>query len=153
MLNSSEAYTVSAITRLIDLGIPPFLVSSSIQAIIAQRLVRVICEDCREPAPPDTARLRAAGLRPDQIEGHTFFRGKGCETCRTIGFKGRKAIYEVLVLNNRIREMTFHRATTDELRKQAVRDGMHTLLMDGVRKVMDGVTTIEEVLVVAKATD
>ena len=143
----------SAITRLIDLGIPPFLVSSSIQAILAQRLVRVICEDCREPTPPDVTRLRAAGLRQDQIDGHTFFHGRGCDTCRKIGFKGRKAIYEVLVLNNRIRELAFHRASTDELRQQAIHDGMHTLLQDGVRKVMDGTTTIEEILAVAKATD
>jgi type IV pilus assembly protein PilB len=143
----------SALTRLIDLKVAPFLVASSIQAVMAQRLVRVICEECKEPFDPEIKMLKAGGLTDQQIAGRTFYRGKGCETCRDIGFKGRKGIFEVMVMNSIIREMTFSGSSTDDLRKQAVADGMHTLLMDGLRKVLDGITTIEEVMAEAKSLD
>jgi len=143
----------SALTRLIDLGVAPFLVASSIQAIMAQRLVRVICEECKEPFEPDMKTMAAGGLTEQQITGRTFYRGKGCETCRNVGFKGRKGIYEIMAMNSIIRERVFNRSSTDELRKQAVADGMHTLLMDGMRKVLEGITTVDEVLAEAKASD
>ena len=133
----------SALTRLIDMGIAPFLVASSVQAVQAQRLVRTICPDCKTPDEKlDVARLKAVGLREEQFAGKTTYHGEGCNTCRKIGFKGRKGIYEIMVMNSRIREMCFQKGTTDSLRDQARRDGMHTLLDDGLRKVLDGWTTL-----------
>jgi type IV pilus assembly protein PilB len=132
------------------MGVPPFLVASSIQAVLAQRLVRVICPDCKEPVETEPARLKAIGLRDEQIQGNIFYHGAGCDNCKNRGFRGRRAIYEIMVLNSRIRDMTFNEDTTDNIRNQAVKDGMHTLLMDGARKVVEGVTVPEEVLTVAK---
>lgn len=147
-LHTNDAPT--SITRLIDMGLPPFLVASSIQAILAQRLVRTICIECKKEMEPEIPLLKGAGLTDDQIKGSKFFTGEGCETCRQIGFKGRRAIYEIMVMNSRLRDLAFASATTDAIRDQAVRDGMHTLLMDGVRKVIEGVTTVQEIMTVAK---
>ncbi|MHC4872268.1 MAG: GspE/PulE family protein [Planctomycetota bacterium] len=143
----------SAITRLINMGVAPFLVASSIQAIIAQRLVRLICAECKDEMEPNVTKLKAAGITEDQISANTFYEGKGCDNCKGKGFRGRKGIYEILVMGSRMRELTFASASTDELRTQAVKDGMHTLLMDGARKVLNGTTVIEEVLTVAKSID
>ena len=143
----------SALTRLIDMKVAPFLVASSIQAVMAQRLVRTICEQCKEPFDPDEATIKAAGYTEAQMAGRTFYHGRGCDNCRGIGFRGRKGIYEIMMMNSQIREMTFNGSSTDDLRKQAVNDGMHTLLMDGLRKVLDGLTTIDEVLAEAKMVD
>jgi type II secretory ATPase GspE/PulE/Tfp pilus assembly ATPase PilB-like protein len=140
----------SAVTRMIDMGIPPFLVASSIQAVMAQRLIRSLCPDCKTPDTVDPVQLKAVGLRESQYAGKTLYRGAGCATCRNLGYKGRKGIYEIMVMNNRLREMAFQKATTDALRDQARRDGMHTLLEDGLRKVLDGWTTLDEVLGEAK---
>ncbi len=143
----------SAITRLIDMGVAPFLVASSIQAIIAQRLIRRICPECKQPAPPDLGACKAAGFSDAEIKSTTFYAGAGCENCKNIGFRGRRGIYEIMVMNSRLRDMAFNTDTTDNIRNQAVRDGMHTLLMDGVRKVIEGVTTVPEILTVAKKVD
>jgi type IV pilus assembly protein PilB len=140
----------SALTRLIDMKVAPFLVASSIQAVMAQRLVRTICEQCKEPFDPEPGAIKASGLSEAQMAGRTFYHGKGCDDCRGVGFRGRKGIYEVMLMNSQLREMTFNGGSTDSLRKQAVNDGMHTLLMDGLRKVLDGVTTLEEVMAEAK---
>jgi len=140
----------SAITRLIDMGVAPFLVASSIQAIVAQRLVRNICNDCKVPTKPDVVRLKAVGLRDEQIQGRTFYAGQGCASCRNSGYRGRKGLFEMMVMNSRLREMTFNKDTTDNIRAQALRDGMNTLFMDGLRKVLDSITTLEEVLAEAK---
>ncbi|MFH0910377.1 MAG: ATPase, T2SS/T4P/T4SS family [Planctomycetota bacterium] len=143
----------SSISRLINMGVPPFLVSSSIQAVLAQRLIRVICPECKGPVPPDVPLLKAAGLRDDQIESTTFYRGEGCDFCKGRGFRGRRAIYEIMIMNSRLRQMAFGTAPADLIREQAIKDGMHTLLMDGVRKVVDGITVVEEVLAVARSFD
>jgi type II secretory ATPase GspE/PulE/Tfp pilus assembly ATPase PilB-like protein len=140
----------AAITRLIDMGVAPFLVASSIQAVQAQRLVRTICPDCKQTEEIEPSRLKSVGLREEQFAGKTVYRGAGCNTCRQTGFRGRKGIYEIMIMNNRLRDMAFRKATTDALRDQARRDGMHTLLDDGLRKVLDGWTTLEEVLAEAK---
>jgi len=140
----------SAITRLIDMNIAPFLVASSVQAVQAQRLIRQLCPDCKQPDTVDPMRLRAVGLREEQYAGRTIYRAVGCPSCRQRGFKGRKGIYEIMVMNGRLREMAFNKATTDNLRQQAMRDGMKTLLDDGLRKVLDGWTTLDEVLGEAK---
>jgi type IV pilus assembly protein PilB len=140
----------SAITRLVDMGVAPFLVASSIQAVMGQRLVRQICPDCKIPTKPDLVQLKAVGLRDEQIQGKTFYIGQGCQTCRSTGYKGRKGIFELMVMNSRIRELTFNKQGADAIRQQALRDGMHTLFADGLRKVLDGMTTLEEVLGEAK---
>ena len=140
----------SALTRLVDMGMAPFLVASSVQAVQAQRLVRTICADCKQPEEIDPIKLRSVGMRDEQFAGKSLWRGAGCATCGNRGFKGRKGIYEIMVMNNRLREMCFMKATTDQLRDQARRDGMNTLLDDGLRKVLEGMTTLEEVLGEAK---
>ncbi|MFH1378166.1 MAG: ATPase, T2SS/T4P/T4SS family [Planctomycetota bacterium] len=140
----------SSITRLIDMGVAAFLVASSIQAVQAQRLIRMICPNCKTPVPPDEAKLMALGLRKAQWENRTFYKGAGCDECRGTGFKGRKGIFEIMVMNNRIRELAFNLAPTDHIRKQARQDGMNTLLEDGIRKVLDGWTTVEQILAEAK---
>jgi len=143
----------SSITRMIDMDVAPFLVASSVQAIIAQRLVRRICPECKQQVQPEIPLLKAAGLTDEQIARNKFWGGAGCDNCKNIGFRGRRAIYEILVMNPRLRDMAFQVATTDALREQAIRDGMHTLLMDGLRKVVEGVTTVQEILTVAKKVD
>ena len=140
----------SALTRLVDMDMAPFLVASSVQAVQAQRLVRMLCPECKQPDQLDSARVRAAGINEDRLTGRVLYRSAGCPNCRNTGFKGRKGIYEIMVMNRRIREMCFQKATTDAIREQARRDGMHTLLDDGIRKVLDGWTTLDEVLGEAK---
>ncbi|MDR0867919.1 MAG: Flp pilus assembly complex ATPase component TadA [Planctomycetota bacterium] len=143
----------ASITRLIDMGVPPFLVASSVQAVIAQRLIRRICPDCKHEIPPEVPLLKSAGLKDEAIAMNQYYAGQGCDNCKNIGFKGRRGIYEIMIMSSRIREMTFNLDTTDNIRRQAVQDGMHTLLDDGIRKVFEGVTTIGEVLSVAKKLD
>src|SRR5882724_2096315 len=99
----------SAITRLIDMGVAPFLVASSIQAVQAQRLVRTICPDCKQPEEIEPSRLKSCGLREEQFAGKPVYRGAGCSTCRSTGFRGRKGIYEIMIMNNRLREMAFRK--------------------------------------------
>jgi type IV pilus assembly protein PilB len=140
----------SAITRLIDMGVAAFLVASSIQAIQAQRLVRYICPNCRTPTHPDIVKLRALGMRESQWEGRSFYKGAGCDNCRGTGYKGRKGIFEIMVMTTRLRELAFNIAPTDEIRKQARREGMHMLVEDGIRKVLDGLTTLDEIMQAAK---
>ena len=142
----------SAVTRLIDMGIKPFLVASSIQAIMAQRLIRVICKECKEPDPsPDKFKLKVLGVTPEQLTGVTLQRGAGCARCGGSGYHGRLGIFEMLQMNNELRELAFNRAPTSQLRKAAIASGMRTLREDGVLKVLKGVTTAEEVLRVAQA--
>ena len=141
----------SAITRLIDMGVQPFLVASSIQAIMAQRLVRRICNDCKEPQTDiDPKRLYALGLSDQEIQGHTFYHGKGCRACNQTGYRGRVGIFELMEMNNQLREMAFNREPTQHIRAQARRSGMVSLEDDGVRKLLAGVTTIDEVMEVTQ---
>jgi type IV pilus assembly protein PilB len=136
----------SAITRLIDMGVKPFLIASSVQAIMAQRLVRRICSGCKEPMRYDRKSLTSIGLKPDEVKNVTFYHGAGCTRCRKTGYRGRTAIFELMELDNTLRDMTFRREPLAELRKHAHAAGMVTLREDGVRKVLAGVTTIPEVL-------
>lgn len=136
----------SAITRLQDIGVQPFLVASSVIAIMAQRLVRIICPKCKEPDTPPAAELKAAGLTPAQANTANFSRGRGCNHCHHTGFRGRKGIFEMLRMNAGIREMTFNREPAQAIRRQARLLGMRTLLEDGVAKAVAGITTLEEVL-------
>ncbi len=142
----------SAITRLIDMGVKPFLVASSIQAIMAQRLVRVICENCKVvDENPDPHYLRLLRINPDGLRKNPIYKGSGCTRCQNTGFKGRLAIFEMLELNNQIRELAFARAPASELRKAARNSGMKTLMEDGKRKVFRGITTPDEIARVSQA--
>ena len=139
-----------AITRLIDMGIKPFLVASSIQAIMAQRLVRRICGQCRAPYQPDRKSLAAVRLKPEDIKNVTFYKGQGCTHCKNTGFRGRIAIFELMEMDGTLREMAFRRESHSDLRKQAILSGMASLERDGVRKSLAGVTTLEEVVAITQ---
>jgi len=136
----------SAITRMVDIGVQPFLVASSVIAIMAQRLVRIICTKCKEPDEPSSAEIKAAGLTPEQLKGATFTRGRGCSYCNHTGYRGRKGIFELLRMTASMREMTFKREPTQTIRRQSRLHGMRTLLEDGLEKALKGITTLEEVL-------
>jgi type IV pilus assembly protein PilB len=136
----------SAITRMQDIGVPPFLVASSVIAIMAQRLVRLICPKCKESDKPPMHEIKAAGLTPQQATQASFARGRGCSHCHHTGYRGRKGIFELLRMNSAIREMTFNREPAQAIRRQSRLLGMRTLLEDGVAKAVGGVTTLEEVL-------
>jgi type IV pilus assembly protein PilB len=144
----------SAITRLIDMGVKPFLVASSIQAVMGQRLIRIICQDCKEVYPdPDPRILRVLGFRPDEIQGRTFYRGRGCSSCGGSGYRGRQGIFELMEMNISIREMAFNRAPLNEIRKTARAAGMRGLLEDGRTKILNGVTTPDELVRITQASD
>jgi type IV pilus assembly protein PilB len=143
----------SAITRMIDMGVPSYLVASSVVAIVAQRLVRTICSKCKARYTPPESTIRELGITPEELAGANFMKGKGCNTCQKTGFKGRIGIYELLVINNKIREMIFKNQSSTEIRKYAMQNGMDTLFRDGIRKVLSGVTTFEEVYRIAKRTE
>jgi type IV pilus assembly protein PilB len=136
----------SAVTRMVDIGVPPFLVASSVIAIMAQRLVRVICPKCKEPDMPPEAELEAAGITPEMAEKATFMRGRGCTHCHHTGYRGRNGIFEMLKMNASMRLLTFNRSPAQELRRKAREGGMITLLEDGIKKALRGVTTLDEVL-------
>lgn len=136
----------SAFTRLIDMGIEPFLVASSVEAIMAQRLVRTICPHCKTEQKVERSYLRRVGFPEDEIDTTTFWHGAGCEDCRQLGYQGRLAIYELLVLNETIRPLILNRAAATTIAAKAMELGMRTLRTDGWNKVKAGMTTIEEVL-------
>jgi type IV pilus assembly protein PilB len=137
----------SALTRLIDMGVKPFLVSSSVQAVMAQRLVGILCNECKEPdLGVDLNLLRALGLTEEQISRASFMRPVGCERCNGSGYHGRIGIFEIMVMNNQLREMSFQRRPLNELRKAAKAFGMHSLLDDGLAKAMAGTTSLNEVI-------
>ncbi len=136
----------SAIARLIDIGVQPFLVSSSVQAIMAQRLIRRVCASCKEPYVPKPLELKLVGLSEEDVAHVTLYKGAGCGDCSHTGFKGRVGIFELMEMDTQLRDMAFNKVSTNRIRDQAVASGMRTLLHDGVRKVLQGLTTIEEVL-------
>jgi len=136
----------STVSRLIDMGIPSFLLASSLRLIVAQRLARKICEDCRDPCEADEGQLIEHGLRPQGRGALILHRGRGCPACGFSGFKGRIALYEVLPVTREIRELITTGATHDAFRKVARDLGMLTLREAGLSKVLDGITTLEEVL-------
>ena len=136
----------SAFTRLIDMGIEPFLVASSVEAIMAQRLVRTICPVCKTEQKVERSYLRKIGFPEEEIDSTRFMRGVGCEDCRQLGYQGRLAIYELLVLNEGLRPLILSRAASSTIAQKAMEQGMRTLRVDGWNKVKNGITTIEEVL-------
>ncbi len=135
-----------AITRLIDMGVEPFLISSTLEAVLAQRLLRSICRQCRTTYAPSETLLAEVGISRKDIGDKQFFYGKGCDACNNTGYKGRKGIYELLRLTDPIRELINERAPTVTLKQKAVELGMVTLRQDGLRSIFAGDTTVEEVL-------
>lgn len=135
-----------AVTRLVDMGVEPFLISSSLMAVLAQRLVRTVCKNCRTPFEPTENQLSLLNLSPHDIGDKVFYYGRGCSTCNDTGYKGRKGIFELLAVTDPIRELINERAPTVVLRQKAVEEGMITLREDGLRGIFEGATSIEEVL-------
>jgi type II secretion system protein E len=136
----------SAFTRLIDMGIEPFLVASSVEAVMAQRLVRTICPHCKQEQKVETNYLRRIGFPENEIATAKFWRGAGCEDCRQLGYQGRMGIYELLILNEALRPLILNRAPASTIAQRAIEFGMRTLRTDGWNKVRNSQTTIEEVL-------
>ncbi len=143
----------SAITRLIDMGVPSYLVASTVIAIMAQRLVRIVCQKCKQPYKPNEAALEAAGITPAMAANATFVRGRGCTNCSHSGYRGRLGVFELMFMSPKLRELTFGERPTAEIRRVAVVEGMKTLYADGIDKVCRGVTTLDEVMRVAKMSE
>jgi len=141
----------SAITRLLDMGLKPFLVASSIQAILAQRLVRILCEHCKAPEDDPNPRLMAlCGMTKADLQGKKIYKPVGCKRCSNTGFRGRRGVYELMKMNGEIREMAFNRATVSDIRKAAQAAGMRNLLGDGKLKILEGKTTLSEIARIAQ---
>src|SRR5437660_8848111 len=136
----------SAVTRLIDIGVKPFLVASSTRALMAQRLVRRVCRRCGAPYVPTDAELRALNINPNNTANATFMKGKGCNECNKTGYRGRFGIFEVFVVDDEIRKLIYDKVPSSELRSRAREMGMRTLREDGARKVLAGLTSPEEVI-------
>ena len=147
-LHTNDA--ASAVTRLIDMGIEPFLVTSSVIAIIAQRLVRVLCPKCKEASTPDDESLANLGVDKKQLENHVLYRKQGCAACMNTGYRGRTAIFEILILDDPLKRLILKTSDSNQIQDEAMRRGMTNLLQDGAQKVLAGVTTIEEVFRVTR---
>jgi type IV pilus assembly protein PilB len=143
-LHTNDA--TGAITRLIDMGVEPFLISSTLMAVLAQRLVRTICKDCRTPFEPTEDQLALLNLSPHDLGDKVFHYGRGCSTCNDTGYKGRKGIFELLIISEAVRILINERAPTVVLRQKAIELGMVPLREDGLRGIFEGDTTIEEVV-------
>jgi len=143
-LHTNDA--AGAITRLIDMDVEPFLISSTLEAVLGQRLVRVICDQCKTPYKPDQAVMQSLGVTEKDVEDRNFFFGSGCQRCNQTGYRGRRGIYEYLSVTEPIRRLINERKPTLIIRDKAVEMGMRTLREDGVRNVLDGYTTVEEVV-------
>jgi len=136
----------STITRMIDMGVEAFNVASAVNLVVAQRLVRRICKQCKAPHRYTDEELHSLGTDLESLRALPFMRGKGCEACGGTGYKGRAGLYEVMALSPELRRMILRAASVADLRDQAVSDGMLTLRMDGIKKIEQGVTTLEEVV-------
>ncbi len=136
----------SSVVRMLDLGIEAFLLTATVEAIVAQRLVRRICPSCKEKYSPSEEQLMELSLRPDQVGGKIFFRGKGCEVCHGSGYKGRHAVFEIMAMDDGIRDLIMKQASTSVLREESRKRGMRTLRESGLLAIYDGITTIDEVV-------
>jgi type II secretion system protein E len=143
-LHTNDA--AGAVPRLIDMGIEPFLVASSVIGMMAQRLVRKICSHCKEPYHPEKAELMALGLPVDKFKDTTLYRGKGCDQCKYMGYSGRSAIYEIAPMTDGLRELIVEKTSAAIIKKQAIANGMETMRLYGWRKALEGVTTIDEIM-------
>ncbi len=138
---------------MVDIGVPGYLVASSVIAVMAQRLVRVVCPKCKQSYKPSDNVLYDAGLTSEMVKNANFVRGRGCGYCQKKGYRGRVGIHEMMLITSRIREQIFESQSSDKLRVTAISQGMKTLYHDGMEKVLDGVTTFDEVYRVAKRTE
>jgi general secretion pathway protein E/type IV pilus assembly protein PilB len=136
----------SAVTRLIDIGVKPFLVASSTRGLMAQRLVRKVCKQCAAPYTPTDGEMRTLGLDASTLQGSTFQRGKGCGNCSTTGYRGRFGIFEIFVIDDDARKLIYEKVPSSVLRARAREMGMRTLREDGIRKAQAGLTTPDEVI-------
>lgn len=144
-LHTSDA--PSSVTRMADMGVKNFLIAATLEAVIAQRLVRTICTNCKVPYTPTEESLLQLGIDPSDIQSNvTFFRGEGCDTCRNTRYRGRVALYEVLTMNQNLRELVLKEASVQEMQEAAIDSGMKTLREIGIQKIYDGLTTIDEVV-------
>ena len=136
----------STVTRLRDMGVQTFLITATVEAILAQRLVRRVCANCREEISPKPELLQDLGLSADQIRGKKFYQGRGCETCNNSGYKGRIGLFELMILNEHLREMIMRNCSADELREAARGYGMVSLRDYGINYIFEGVTTVDEIV-------
>ncbi|MBN1557267.1 MAG: Flp pilus assembly complex ATPase component TadA [Lentisphaerae bacterium] len=150
-LHTNDA--AGAFTRLLDMGVEPYLAASAVEAVVAQRLVRKLCRTCRRAVEPEAERLAEAGFPVDRLEGRELYEPDGCEACRGTGFHGRGGIFEVLPASETIESLVIQRSASNVIRQEAMREGMQTLRDDGWQKVLEGVTTVEEVLRVTEENE
>jgi type IV pilus assembly protein PilB len=143
-LHTNDA--AATVTRLRDMGVPPFLITATVEAILAQRLVRRICTGCKEEIVPGADVLADLELTTEQTVGKKFYRGRGCERCARTGYKGRLGLYELLIMNDDLRDMVMRNASTEDLREAARKAGMVTLRESGMAGIFAGTTTAEEVI-------
>ena len=142
-----------AVTRMVDMGVPAYLVAGSVIGILAQRLVRVVCTKCKQPDTPSEGELEAAGITPEQAAEATFMRGTGCSHCGKSGYRGRLGIFELMTMTAKVRELSFAGASTVDIQKAAIKQGMTTLYEDGILKALSGITTLDEVFRVSKRVE
>jgi type IV pilus assembly protein PilB len=135
----------SAVARLVDLGLEPFLLTATVEGVVAQRLVRRICENCKDEFAPTEEMLMQLDLTPEDAEGRSFMYGKGCDYCNNTGYKGRLGLFEIMLLNEELRELIMKNASTNILREQSRKNGMRTLRESGFLAISEGLTTIDEV--------
>src|SRR5262249_43553025 len=143
-LHTNDAPT--SVTRLRDMGVEPFLLTATLEGILAQRLVRKICEDCRTEFEPSAEMLMELNLRPGEVQGKKFYYGRGCDRCNNTGHRGRMGIFELVLMNDDIRDLVSGGVSTDALRVACKKQGMTTLRESGLRAIYTGLTTIEEVV-------
>ncbi|MFH1857253.1 MAG: type II secretion system ATPase GspE [Candidatus Omnitrophota bacterium] len=143
-LHTNDA--AGAVTRLIDMGVKPYLIASTVQAILAQRLVRKICSSCKKVYKPNEEELILCGLKKENVKNTTFYRGAGCNECSNTGYRGRIPIFELLVVTDRIRNLFFEKISSTLIKEKGRQEGMHSLREDGVKKVLMGITTFSEIL-------
>jgi type IV pilus assembly protein PilB len=136
----------SSVARLLDLGLEAFLITASLEGVVAQRLVRKICLNCKTEYTPAEEQLMELELKPDDVQGRIFYYGKGCDQCNNTGYRGRMGIYEIMTLDDEMRDMIIKQASTQILRVESKKRGMRTLRQSGLMAIYDGITTIEEVV-------
>ena len=143
----------SSMTRMVDMGVPPYLVATSVIGVLAQRLVRTICHKCKQPHTPTDLDIESSGITTEMAATANFAKGRGCGSCQGTGFKGRLGIFELMLMTSRVRQMVFSRASTRDLRVAAIEEGMITLYRDGIDKWMNVITILDEVFRVAKRVE
>jgi type IV pilus assembly protein PilB len=136
----------STITRMKDMGVPTFLITATVEAILAQRLVRRICSQCREETTPSEDLITDLGMKVEQFMGKKIYKGRGCEVCNNTGYKARVGLFELMIMNDQLREMVMNNASIDDMRNEAARNGMVTLREAGLRFAFEGTTTLDEVV-------